>query len=221
MIRVNLLPPELRKKKAIPIIDVTLIYVIFAVILFFFLLNFITAQQKNKINALDRAIAQTNAEIAHYKEIINLVTEIEKVRETIQKRVGVIQELERKRFYWTRKFVELAQNVPDYLWLSTFYEEKDKITIKGSAFSIKSIATFIVQLLKNKVFDAVSLAFIKETATEMGKTYYFEMSTKPTAVEITQPVGEAKPPEKGGIIAKAKQPLADTAAIRREAAGLR
>lgn len=221
MIRVNLLPPELRKKKAIPIIDVTLIYVVFSVVFLFFLLNFITAQQKNKINALERAIAQTKDEIAHYQEIINLVAEVEKIRETISKRVSVIQELEQKRFYWVSKLVQLAQNVPDYLWLSSFYEEKEKISLKGSAFSIKSIATFIVQLLKNKVFESVSLAFIKEASTEFGKTYYFEMSTKAPGIVVAPPPVEAKPEGKESVKAKLERQLGDREQIKREAAGLR
>ncbi|MGB9561518.1 MAG: PilN domain-containing protein [bacterium] len=210
MIRINLLPPELRKKRIPRIIDVTLVYVVFVIILFSFLLNFITVQQKNKISSIERKIEKTKAEIAHYQEIINLVSEIEKVRNTINTRVTVIQELEKKRFLWVNKLVELANNVPDYLWLSSMYEEKDKVSLKGSSFSIKSIATFIVQLLKNKVFDSVSLAFIKESYSDFGKTYYFEMSTKFAAlVPAPQPPPQEAPKEekKEGITAKIRREL--------------
>jgi len=223
VIRINLLPPELRKRRRIPILDMTLIYLVFAIILLIFILNFITAQQKNKIKSLDQQIAETKAEIAHYQEIINLVKDIEAVRQKISSRVSVIEELEKRRFYWVDRLTRLAQALPDYVWLSGVYDEKEKVSLKGSSFSIKSIATFMIQILKGKVFDELSLSFIRESQSEVGKTYYFEMFTKATPPQVAaqpQPKPEEQKKE-SGVLGKIQKQIADTAQIRKEAAGLK
>ncbi len=178
MIRINLLPPELRKKKRFILIDKTLLYIVFAMIILVFLLNFITTQQKARISRLEEDIASVQAELVHYKHITELVSRIEQARAKIESRIDEFRLLDKQRAYWVRHFSLLAEHIPEFVWFGKYDQTKTDIVISGVSYSIQNIATLMVQFLKGQVFDKLSLSYIKETVVkEYGTAYAFELKS--------------------------------------------
>ncbi len=196
MIRINLLPPELRKKKRFVLIDKTLLYVIFGIILLVFFLNFITTQQKSRIAELEKEIEAVKAELLHYQHITELVAKIEKAKATIEKRVETFTRLDRERIYWIDHFSALGKQMPELVWLNNYDHNEAIVTLKGTSYSMQNIATLMVQFIKGGVFDELSLSYVKETSIQgYGTAYVFELRSKP-------PTTVKKKKEEGGITKK-------------------
>ena len=63
MIKINLMPPEFRRRRKVPFVDRILIYVLLSIIFQVMFLYFYNMQQKSAIKALNQQIQQTQSEI--------------------------------------------------------------------------------------------------------------------------------------------------------------
>ena len=215
MIKINLLPPELRKKRRFVLLDRTLLYIIFATIILIFLLNFITTQQKSRITHLEEEISAIQAELVHYKHITELVSRIEAARASIESRIEEFQKLDRQRAYWIDHFSAFAGCMPELVWISKYSQDKANIVMSGISYSIQNVATLMVQLLKAKIFEKLALSFVKETSLgEHGTAYVFELKTELPSVETKK----AKTAKKPGAKSKIREQLG-TREEARKAAG--
>ncbi|MBN2543538.1 PilN domain-containing protein [bacterium] len=229
MIKINLLPPELRRKKKAALIDRFFIYIFIALIAEIVFLMTINMTQNTRINELETILADTRAEIAKNKNQITLINELTKLKDNIQSRMNALQSLESQRPIWINTLENLASIVPDYLWFRTFAENNDKVDIEGTSYSIKSIATFLVALIKSSYFTNVNLSYIQKG--ELGG--YTIYSFKVDAIMVKTPdmekgefyVPKEQAEDKGptsGMVAKGKEALGlDREEARRAMEGLR
>ena len=168
MIRINLLPPELRKKIKVPFIDRTFIYGVLALVGEVILLYLVSLTQQTKIAELDSKIAAAQLQFDKYKTKSVLLNKAQQLRSELVNRMSAVQELENKRAYWVKIISEFSSLIPEFLWVDRF-EEKSEGVINCSAksYTLKSIASFLVNLAKSKNFGNIKLGPINQN--KMGK----------------------------------------------------
>ncbi len=221
MIRVNLLPSELRKKKKAPFFDRTLLYVLVLLIGVGFLLWLQTTSQQKEISRLDDDIARVETEIQRYSQQIKMVEEARALRDKMKERMNAIQELDVQRPLMVKVFENFGGLVPDFVWIDEYREVEKYVTVVGFSYNLKGIANFMVGLIKSQYFDRMELTYIREQGKQKGDfpIYIFEVSGNlklQSASEYagqfvstgeTPDVSEEIPAGDDGLVAKGREAL--------------
>ncbi len=178
MIKVNLLPQELQKKKKIPFFDKYFMYVFLGLLVGLAGLWLQTQQQQSEIDTLESEIARVESEIQRFSQQVKMVEQVQELRDKITIRIDAIRSLEVQRPFWVKTLEELAGIIPEFLWMEEFVEVEKIVTIKGMSYNLKGIANYIAGLIQSENFDDIKLNFIREQATTAGKAmqYNFELS---------------------------------------------
>ncbi len=191
MIKVNLLPKELRKKKKVPFFDKYLLYVLAAIILVGIVLWVQTTRQQIEISRLDDEIAMVEAEIQKYNQLIKKVEEARALRDKIRRRMTAIQELDIQRPLAVKLLENFSQLIPEFVWVEEFREIERIATITGKSYNLKGVANLIVGLIQSEYFDQIRLNFVRD---EAGKStvpiYHFEMSANIVFLSAGEYAGE-------------------------------
>jgi type IV pilus assembly protein PilN len=222
MIRVNLLPQELKKRKKVALVDRTLIYVILLIVIELAGLYSVTISQKTKIHSLEDEIVAVQAEIKKYEPLLKMVDEAVSLKERIMQRMTAIQSLEAQRLIWVRTLEELAIVLPDNLWFRTltFNEADSRIMLTGVSFSIKDVAKLIINLIGSKMFANIVPGPLEKASVGAKNVYNFSCSmTLVQALPQDLTKGEFKLSEQKKQEQKVQRP-SDLTAKGREALGV-
>ena len=191
MIEINLLPKELRRGGRRFELDKSWYYIFAAAGVVIVIMILITALQNIIKKDLDKGIARSQQEIARLQEEIKEVDRLNDLLDRINQRRRAIEDLDRNRSAWVEIMQDLSSRIPEYLWLSSFREEitpsaKDavtsgtlvgsKVVIDGYAYSINSLASFIIELGRSDYFKNVELKFVKQSNLEQRKAFSFQLS---------------------------------------------
>ncbi len=214
MLRINLLPPELRKRKKVQIFDRALIYGIIAIIAEILLLYMVTLSQQAKINEIEGEIGFVQVELAKYKDKIALIDEIEKIKVELKTRMEAVQELENKRAFWVKILSNYAQLIPDFLWVNNITKKGDSgLESKGNSYNLRSIAIFLSNLINSELFQDVSVGAINKGK---GNTYSFTVNMTISSEFLTEDLGnfevdsavvEEKKEIKGGFVESTREKM--------------
>ena len=171
MIRVNLMGlPKTRKRARAPIMPVggglalvLLVGVLVAVAGYQYFVRYQGFQQQ--IAQLNMDIATLEREAADLTRIRAEYDTSSKRKELLTKRINVIEGLKAKQSGPVQLLTTLASAVvgTDSLWLTSFTQTGQTITIEGTALNVKAVADFITRLINTRIFAAVDL---KETAQD-------------------------------------------------------
>lgn len=144
MIKINLLPPDLRKKEIMP--KIPLSFIAFLVILIIFaihiLLFFLSMYKKVQVAALNKTWETMQPQ---FKEIDALRKNLEAERSKVKIREYVLK----RDFYWTDFLNKINKAVPKGLWLNHLSLSDTGLVIEGSVFSFGTEEVSLV----NKFFD--------------------------------------------------------------------
>jgi Tfp pilus assembly protein PilN len=86
-------------------------------------------------------------------------------REALTARINVIEALKARQAGPVQLLTTLAGAVTrtDALWLTSFTQQGQNVTIEGTALNVKAVADFMTQLLNQRIFATVDL---RETAQD-------------------------------------------------------
>jgi Tfp pilus assembly protein PilN len=86
-------------------------------------------------------------------------------REALTARINVIEALKARQAGPVQLLTTLAGAVvrTDSLWLTSFTQQGQNVTIEGTALNVKAVADFMTQLLNQRIFATVDL---RETAQD-------------------------------------------------------
>lgn len=127
--------------------------------------------------AVDAAVQDS----VRFADLIQRTNQLTARRDSIGQRVAVIQEIDAGRYTWPHVFDEIAQALPDYLWLRDITQVQDEplqIRIAGRAGSNFAITNFMRGLeasrfLREVVLERTEQAPSEEDPSEM--VYVFEL----------------------------------------------
>jgi type IV pilus assembly protein PilN len=174
MIKINLLLARKEKKKVG--MRKEFIVLILSVVLLVMVLVFIQWRlEKEKDDTLAQ-ISTTKKEIAYYKSLTTEVTKAKEAQKTLQEKLNIINSLRKEKAGPAKVLDELSIDKPEKIHLESVKKEGSKLGIEGIALDDETIANFMTNLRKSKLFKNVDLIVSEQVEQSKLKLKKFILS---------------------------------------------
>jgi type IV pilus assembly protein PilN len=162
MIRINLLPVRVSKKKEAGKQQL----ILFALVLVLGIIgnSFWSGSRASELSGLEAKLKRTREDITQLDRIIGEVKNIKAQQAALKEKLDVLEKLKAGRSGPVRMLDELATITPRKLWLKKLEDKAGVVTFDGAAASIDDISAFMTALKGSKYFSGVEL---KKTAAKM------------------------------------------------------
>jgi type IV pilus assembly protein PilN len=208
MIDINLLPVREARRKA----DVRQLgmQALLAVILAVAGVGFVHTQLVASISNSQARIRQMEADIKQFQPQLDQVAAFRKKKASLEKKIEVIEELDRARNGPVRVMDELATHMPEKVWLTSLSTEGSTVKLKGEGMDNELVAVLMRALNESPYFDKVDLQ-----STELGnskeglKLVKFNVEAVVVTPKPAKPEAVKPGPAKGPKAKAAPQPAAD------------
>ncbi len=155
MVRINLLPVKVSKKKEAGKQQLVLFAVLLVAGVVF---NYIwTGSRAADLRQREKLLKNTKAQIAELDKIIGEVTNIRAEQKALQEKLDVLDKLKAARSGPVRMLDELSNITPKRLTLRKLDERNGKVTFDGMAATIDDVSAFMTALKNSKYFGSVEL----------------------------------------------------------------
>lgn len=155
MIRINLLPVRVSKKKAAGKQQLLLFAV---VVLAGYAGNFVWASTRtSELKSVEKKVRATRDEIAQLDRIIGEVKNIKDQQAALREKLDTLERLKANRTGPVKVLDALATLTPKRLWLAKMEEKGNTIAFSGAASTIDDVSEFMTALKGNPHFTAVEL----------------------------------------------------------------
>jgi len=174
MIKINLLLARKEKRKGG--LKKEFIVLILSVVLLLAILVFIQWGLNKKLEDTVAQNAQKRQEIAKYK---SLTTEVEKKKQEqkmLQSRLDIINSLRKDKARAAMVMDELSVDKPEKLQLESLKKDGARLGIEGIALDDETIANFMTNLRKSKLFKNVDLIVSEQIEQSKMKMKKFVLS---------------------------------------------
>ncbi len=184
---VNLLPPEIAKRKKLTqkrqaaiLLGGTIVAVIFISYLGFFIS--VQSYQKS-IKEKERLLVEQGSKWKELQAAMARVERIEKDTKALEERIRTVQELTGGELYYWEILRELGHIIPEKVWLWELIlnPQTRRLSLKGSASSDALIARFLAALETSPYFREVELK--ETTKNESGDYKDFALTCIPQGKE--------------------------------------
>jgi len=126
--------------------------------------------QNAKLSAVEQEVASARAQSEQYKKTIALINEMVQKQQELDRRLGLVRQLDETRFRTVAILDEMARRVPRYLWLTSLKNlSPERLAIDGYAFSNLVVSDLMSRLEESAVFGDVELTSVKRRVVE-GQT---------------------------------------------------
>ncbi len=204
MIEINLLPKNYLKGSHGISLGKAGVYAVAGVVGIVIMLGAVSMYQSFKLSKLETEIDQANHRAALLQKDIQLVDALTDVKAKISQRMMAVERLDRHRSVWVRVLSDVAANIPEFVWLSLYTEvagnnapptdpnaegeapvttsmngpEVREIELEGYAFTLNSIASLMINMMRSDYFDEVELRSSEETkfGDDKEKAYRFVLA---------------------------------------------
>jgi type IV pilus assembly protein PilN len=160
MIRINLLPFRIARKKENIRRQISIFFLLIAlsaVALFWY-----TQAINKQISGVKEKTVQVNNQISKYKEKADRVARIKKDLAILEEKLKTVSSLNKQRREHFILFDDMTGLIiPERMWLESFSSDEKTVTIKGIAYDNPTIAEFMEKLEKSPLFSAVDLKTAK------------------------------------------------------------
>jgi type IV pilus assembly protein PilN len=162
MLQINLLPVREARRKA----DMRqyLTQVALIVLLSLGGIALVHSRVLDQIERANSRVAQMKNDIDQFKPQLEQVAAFKRRKSELEKKIDVIDGLDRARSGPVKVLAELAQRTPDRLWLTSLDTKGGSITLKGQSLDNELVALFLRQLGESEYFTEVDL-----DGTKLGK----------------------------------------------------
>jgi type IV pilus assembly protein PilN len=130
---------------------------------------------KEKENTIAQ-ISNTKKEITYYKSLIAEVDKAKALQKTLQDKLNVINSLKKQKSSPSRVLDELSIDKPEKIQLESLKKEGGKLGIEGIALDDETVANFMTNLRKSKVFKNVDLIVSEQIEQSKIKLKKFILS---------------------------------------------
>jgi type IV pilus assembly protein PilN len=155
MLQINLLPVrEARRKEDLrqAMMQGVLILLFAAAIV-----GLVHSRISDQLSSSNARIYQMQRDIDQFKPQLEQVAAFRKKKSQLEKKIGVIEDLDRARSGPVRVLSELATRIPDRLWLTTVRTEGKTILMAGQSLDNELVALFLRSLGESAYFADVDL----------------------------------------------------------------
>jgi len=177
MVRINLLPVRVSKKKEAGKQQLSLFVVL---LLGGIALNWLwQGSRERDLATLERRVQKTRTDIAQLDRIIGEVKSIREQQQALQEKLDVLDKLKQGRSGPVRMLDELATITPKRLWLQKMEEKAGQVTFTGTASTIDDVSQYMAALKGSKYFVDVELR--KTTGRAQGGLRVVDFTITATA----------------------------------------
>ncbi|MGZ3523476.1 MAG: PilN domain-containing protein [Thermodesulfobacteriota bacterium] len=174
MIKINLLLARKEKKKVglrkeIVVLIASLAILVAGLIVFQWRL------EKEKEDTLTK-ISDTKKEIAYYKSLTTEVVKAKEAQKSLQDKLNVINTLRKEKAGAAKVLDELSIDKPEKLQLESLKKDGSKLGIEGIALDDETIANFMTNLRKSKLFRGIDLIVSEQVEQSKVKLKKFILS---------------------------------------------
>jgi len=183
MIRINLLPQDDKKgrrKISLPSISGgVVVWTVVVLVLYAGVVLSVSALQMRKMGELENKIADAKEESARLAPQLAKIRKLTKEREEVNRRLGIIANLDRDRYLRVQLMNELSLNLPTNCWLTAVTEQGGtNVTFEGITFSNYIIADLMNNLDKSKRFGETALKVAEEGDIEDHRVIQFTLNAQ-------------------------------------------
>jgi len=187
MIKINLLPPEDRKKThriKLPALSgggPKAVWMIAGIVVYAGMVIAIGSLQSKSARDLEAKITKVKQESEALAPQLERIRQLTKEREEVDRRLGIIASLDRERYFRVQLLNDISEKMPPNSWLTSVKENGGtEITIDGVTFSNYLIADLMSNLDKSDYFDLVALSIAQEGRILDHKVIQFTLSSRIT-----------------------------------------
>ncbi len=185
MVRINLLPVRVSKKKAAGKQQVILLA---AVVVAGYAANFVWASARaSDLTTRQAKIKKTREEIAQLDRIIGEVKNIKDQQAALREKLDILAQLKANRSGPVKVLDALATLTPKRLWLTKMEEKGNAITFTGSAATIDDVSEFMTALKGNPHFGAIELQKTAAAATPQKGVEYVDFTMTASVIYAPKP----------------------------------
>ena len=200
MIRINLLPVRQIRQRLRTRNEA--IGFLAGFLLLLLLLGFVGLAQARKITGLKTEVGGLQTEKAKYEKVIQQIERIKAEQQTLETKLGVIQELKVYSQLPVRLLDEIANLTPSSrMWLETLSLSNHQIALGGVALDNATIASFMEQVKASQLFTGAELRNSSQVDKAGQKLKSFAMTLDaraPAKKPAPAPAPAAAPAPKGG-----------------------
>ncbi len=163
MIKINLLPEELRKKRQFNNYILMLLGTAVGLFLIVVMLSlFLGIQLKVQARRYHRLDAEWKIMEKEEKEVLGL----EKLKTELDVKKEAIENLSQSRLLWSGKLYQLSKNVPASIWLTelnmTSRREKIKVPVRDSGKKEEVTVTWVIKNFQTMVIKGIVISLTGE-----------------------------------------------------------
>jgi type IV pilus assembly protein PilN len=117
----------------------------------------VESQISERIKRTEQRVVQMKNDIDQFKPQLEQVAAFKKRKAELEKKIDVIDGLDRARSGPVRVMDELATRTPDRLWLTQLGTKGTSISLNGESLDNELVALFLRRLGESEYFDQVDL----------------------------------------------------------------
>jgi type IV pilus assembly protein PilN len=166
------------------------------------------------MNRAASRIQQMERDIARFKPQLDQVEAFKKKKSELEKKIDVIDGLDRARRGPVRVMAELSERIPPRVWITSLDTSGAAIKLQGESLDNELVAHFLRDLAASEYFDEVDLEGTKLNTDKGGlKLVKFDLKAALVSPEAAKAPVEVEGDKKAGKAGKgAKAPKGPTAA---------
>jgi len=174
MIKINLLLARKEKKKVGMRKEfIVLILSVFLLVVGLGIIQYLLVMEKSSTLV---KISDTKKDIAYYKSLTTEVTKAKEAQKTLQDKLNVINSLRKEKASPAKVLDELSIDKPEKIHLESLKKEGSRLGIEGIALDDETIANFMTNLRKSKLFKNVDLIVSEQVEQSKIKLKKFILS---------------------------------------------
>lgn len=180
MIRINLMPQDARKARRAAAfkIDRTRVIPVAGLVLAVIACSSTMMLQGARLSTLQKDVSEARAECEQYKRTIALIDEMVIKETELNRRLALVEQLDRNRFKTVRVLDEVARRVPRYMWLTAMKNlTQDRVSFDGYAFSNLIVSDLMSSLDKSQLFQDTELTVVKRQLVDGQNAVSFTVTS--------------------------------------------
>ena len=174
MIKINLLLARKEKKKVG--MRKEIIVLIPSVVLLFVLLIFIQWKINKEKEETLAQITNAKKEIAYYKSLTSEVNKAKEAQKNLQEKLNIINSLRKEKESPARVLDELSIDKPEKVYFESVKKDGSRLGIEGIALDDETVANFMTNLRKSKIFKNVDLIVSEQVEQSKIKLKKFSLA---------------------------------------------
>jgi type IV pilus assembly protein PilN len=174
MIRINLLVARKEKKKGGMRREILVL--VGSVVMLLICLSLIQWRMDRQKNETLAEISKTDQEINRYKSLSAELANQKEVQKTLEEKLNVISSLRKEKASPARVLDELSVDRPEKMQLESLKKEGSRLAIEGIALDDETVANFMTNLRKSRLFRNVDLIVSEQIEQSKVKLKKFSLS---------------------------------------------